>query len=440
VADLLDRILARRVTTISPTESRAVPTGHPVVRATTAARPPVIFLGRNLVMGGAERAFLSYVHQARSIDPIVVLLEGRGGLLPELRPDVPSFDLSAGLLGRGPVADFLDELPGWTGVRLLRECRRLAALVRQTGSDVVCSFLMRAHLVALLTRRFLVPHLRVVLNIHEHWTDSAPYLYPRRRDRWLMRRITRHLFPSADRIVTVATAVRDDLVDRHGIAPDRVHVAFNPVDLTRIREEARRPLSASDEDFMRKPTIVGVGRLVPLKGFDLLLRAVALLREQLDAHVLLIGDGEERTRLTQLAAALGLSDVVRFAGWQANPWRFMARARAVAVTSHTEAFPCVLSEALTVGVPALSTDCSPGIGELLNSGACGLIVPSREPRAVASGLLRVLTDEPVREAFAARGLQRVEAFRPSVAVARYEGLLRELVAMRETVPALTSTA
>jgi glycosyltransferase involved in cell wall biosynthesis len=387
--------------------------------------PRVIFLARDLVMGGAERAFVTYVNAAREVRPVAALLQRYGALLPELRSDVPSFDLSAGFPSKGRAADFLDNVPGWTVVRLAHECRALAALVRETGATTVSSFLMRAHLVALLTKRFYTPQLRVILNIHEHWSGSTPYLYPKWRDRWLMRWITRRLFPAADGIVTVASEVRRDLIEEYGLAPERIHVAFNPLEIDRITDEARSDLPPEIERFMSVATVVGVGRLVPLTGYDLLIRAVARLRSTMDVRLVLVGDGSERAPLEALAQRLGVGPSVYFAGWQANPWRFIARARALALTSFTEAFPCVLSESLALGVPVVATDCSAGVRELLQDGACGVIVPHSDADAIAGGLARVLTDEGARSRLAARGRRRVEEFRPSTAIPLYERILRD---------------
>ncbi len=394
------------------------------------ARPPVVFLARNLVVGGAERAFLTYVNEASTIQPIVALLTHRGGLAHELRSDIRAVDLSLGFPTYGAVADALDRLPGWTGVRLMHECVRLAALLRETRAKVVCSFLMRAHLVALLTKRLLSPATRVVVNVHEHWTDSAPFLYPRRRDRWIMRRITRGLFPDADLIVTVATALRDDLALHYGVARERLRVVFNPLEIGRIRAEGREALSPAQRAFMDVPTFVGVGRLVPLKAFDLLIRAIADLRQTHDVRLMLIGDGEERSALARLTQELGISDAVMFLGWQANPWKFMARARGLALTSLTEAFPSVLSESLALGVPVLATRCSDGVGELLEHGACGLMVPPRDVGAMTAGLRCLLQDDSTRARLIASGLNRVEEFVPDLSIARYEAVLHEVAGGR----------
>ena len=76
------------------------------------------------------------------------------------------------------------------------ECRWLRQVIDQTGAQVVSSFLMRAHIVALLTKTLLAPRIHVVLNIHEHMSESAEHFYPYAADRALMRWVVRRLFPA----------------------------------------------------------------------------------------------------------------------------------------------------------------------------------------------------------------------------------------------------
>lgn len=405
------------------TASRQHRLRHPVARS---ERPRVLFLGRNLLVGGAERAFLSYVNHAHAIEPVVGLLHRQGPLLRELAGHVvirASRDDSVPLPWRDRV---VDALPGTSFARLLRECAWLGATVTADRTPVVSSFLMRAHVVALLTKRLLVPGLRVVLNVHEHMTESARYIYPKARDRGLMRAITRHLFPLADRIVVVAEELRRDLVETHGVPAGRVAVVHNAVDIARIRAAAREPFPASPAAADGRRTVVAVGRLVSLKGYDVLVRALAALDRSWGARLVIVGDGDERPALERLVTSLALRDSVTFTGWQDNPWKFVARADVLALTSYTEAFPCALTEAFAVGTPVVATDCSAGVRECVQHGACGVLVPPGDPQAIAAALERVLGNDALRESLVARGRERVAPFDLPLAVRRYESVLGEV--------------
>lgn len=377
-----------------------------------------LFLTRNLETGGAERVFVNLVNNARDVSPAVALLERRGGLLSALRSDVPVFARAISNAA----------FPGAQFTRLIPECRWLRDVVLEARANVVSSFLMRAHIVALLTKRLYLPRLHVVLNMHEHMSGSADYLYPGAVDRVLMRWITRHLFPEANRIVAVANDVRRDLVETFGVPSSLVDVVHNGVDLDAVRAGAQDAPPATQTS----PTIVAVGRLVPLKGYDLLLRAVRQLRERRDVRVILVGDGDARASLERLARELGLSNVVTFAGWQKNPWALVARADVLALTSRTEAFPCVLTEAMALGVPVLATNCSGGVEEALAGGDAGMLVPSGDVHAIANGLESLIGDADLRARYVAAGLARAASFDLTRAQRRYESVLLDTIAPRTT--------
>lgn len=413
--------------------------------APVTAVPNVALLARNLVIGGAERTFLNLANHARRITPVPILLRRRGGLLGELSPDLELHSLDASLGGLIS-ADALEGMPGGSTAQLMLECRRLTRLLDAHGVPLVTSFLMRSHIVALLVKILFRPELKVVINIHEHTSESARYLYPTRRDLTLARWITRSLFPRADRIVVVADELRRDLIENFGIAPSLVQTAHNPVDLERIRRMGNAPPELAMQDGDQRPTVCAVGRLVYLKGYDILLHALAELKKALPVRLLIVGDGDERGELESLTSRLGLEQDVRFVGWQSNPWAYMARAQVVAVSSRTEAFPCVLTEAMALGIPTVAAECSAGIRDCLDGGRAGLLVPPDDPPAFARALHRVLTDPALATSLGASGRNRVAAFHLPDAVEAYESIILDVLAGRalpvavdgaQTVPAPT---
>ena len=401
----------------------------PVQRVSSEPHGSVIFLGRNLAVGGAERVFVHYVGAMRHLDPIVVLRRREGRLLAALDPSTPVYGLDdpAPRPRFGPHETALEPEPP-TGFRprsiveLLSESRRLGRIVESTGSGLVSSFLMRAHIIALLTKRLFRPDLRVVLNVHEHISESEPYLYPNRLDRWLMRWVVRRLFPHADRIVVVAQSLADDLTDNYGIHPSLVVVRHNPIHIARLRDLATAP--APELDFARGRQIVaGVGRLVHLKGFDLLIEAIAGMPSASRPCLVLVGEGRDRSVLEGLVDRLGVRDSVLFTGLQANPWRLLGRASVLALSSRTEAYPNVIGEAQALGVPVVAAACSDGVREYLDGGRCGLLVEPESARGLADGLIEVLENPELASRLGRLGLERMREFDLPRAARRYEEVL-----------------
>jgi N-acetylgalactosamine-N,N'-diacetylbacillosaminyl-diphospho-undecaprenol 4-alpha-N-acetylgalactosaminyltransferase len=397
--------------------------------AYAAGKPArVLFLINDLRMGGAERALVTYVNHLRTVRPVIALIQPDADLARDLRPGIAPLVLSArrprrdgaaaaGSAPRGrPRGTMLLESPG-----LVWRAFRLARVAHATGCSVVSTFLNRSHTIALLAKLFFAPRLRIVINVHEMLSDHLSIHFAP-AERYVMRAFIARTFPLAERIVAVSDGVRDDLASHFGLDAGRITVVHNPLDLDRIRragmEDGLPPRSSSDG-----PLVVGVGRLVKLKAFDLLIRAMARVPESLRARLLLIGDGEERRRLEDLVAQLHLADRVDLLGMQTNPWKYMARADVVAVPSRTEAFPNVIGEALALGRPVVAARCSDGIAEYLNAGECGVIVPPDDVDAMAGAIERLLRDAGLRQQLGERGSRRVQVFAVADAVSRYETIL-----------------
>jgi glycosyltransferase involved in cell wall biosynthesis len=174
--------------------------------------------------------------------------------------------------------------------------------------------------------------------------------------------------------------------------------------------------------------VVGVGRLAPVKGFDLLIRAHATARAAGADHILrLIGEGPHRAELEALVRELGVQDSVDFTGFQANPLPDLAAADLFVLSSRFEGSGgLVLLEALALGVPIVAVDCPSGPRRLLSDGRYGRLVPSEDVDALAAALVEYVKDpEPLRT-LAAQGPQRAADFDPATTARELYALLLDL--------------
>jgi glycosyltransferase involved in cell wall biosynthesis len=125
----------------------------------------------------------------------------------------------------------------------------------------------------------------------------------------------------------------------------------------------------------------------------------------------LVGDGSQRGYLSALAKRLGIDHLVHFAGTQTNPYRFMSKAAVFVLPSLSEGMPNVLLEAMACGCPVVASDIEGGVTrELLDDGACGLIVPPGDSSAIESAILRIVGDDSLRDRLISRGLEHVRRF------------------------------
>ena len=212
------------------------------------------------------------------------------------------------------------------------------------------------------------------------------------------------------------TCTRSGYEHMRALAPvkERVHLSYHGLDLARFGNfRADRP-QRDGTDVSEPVQILSVGRAVPKKGYDVLLRALALLPADLHWRFVHIGGGDELARLKPLAQKLGVSDRITWKGALAQEevldhYRgadVFALACRVAADGDRDGLPNVLVEASSQNLVCVSTNIS-GIPELLTDNENGLIVPPEDPQALSAALERVIRDPDLRRRFGEAAEARV---------------------------------
>lgn len=224
-----------------------------------------------------------------------------------------------------------------------------------------------------LARRLGVPVVVSARGTDVNLYSTLPGIAPR----------VRTVLRQADALIAVSEALRERMVGV-GAAPDRCHVVRNGVDLERFRPAIRRESPRS--------RLLTVGNLVPGKGVDTVLKALALLsRRGVEAELWVAGEGPERASLEGLAAKLHISERVRFLGRvpHGEMPSVYAEADLFCLASRAEGCPNVVLEALASGLPVVATPVG-GVPELVRNGENGVLASGAEPGAFAEALRRGL--------------------------------------------------
>ena len=190
------------------------------------------------------------------------------------------------------------------------------------------------------------------------------------------------------------------------------------------RGEARARLGLDPDAFI----VVGLGRLVPIKGFDLLARALPAVVAQIpSARVLLVGDGAERAHLGAIAASMGVAERLRMTGETTDVASYLAAADVVAVPSRNEGMGRVIVEAMALGLPVVATAVG-GIPDVVTDGECGRLVEPEDVDALGAALIELGRDPALRRKLGEAAVRRAEAFSTAVAseklLAVYASLVR----------------
>ncbi len=202
------------------------------------------------------------------------------------------------------------------------------------------------------------------------------------------------------RIVTLSESSKIQMVDQLGFRPDRVAVV-PPGIAPRFTPGAAKSAS---------PTVLAVGRLMPAKRFDDLIRAAATAREHVpDLRLVIVGDGYERLELERIAAEMGGDEWVELPGHcsDAELVELYRSAWVLASASSHEGWGMSITEAAACGTPAVVTDIA-GHRDAVEAGVTGILCP--DPEALGPALAAVLADDERRERMSQHALERAQRF------------------------------
>lgn len=288
--------------------------------------------------------------------------------------------------------------------------RRVTALRRKLRPDIVhVAFPGVAGYFALTSAA--ADDAPLVLRVHTLWGENTSGRHV----------VFRRLLRSASWVTAVS---RDALSDLRSFAPDvtdRSSLAYSGVDDPGIEPGELR---------FDPPVVLSAGRLAPEKGFDVLLRACAVLRDEgLDIRVVIAGDGPERARLTDLSRQLRMTDRVEITGWvhPSKIWGLLERATAVAVPSRWDAFPRVAVEGALMARPVVGAAVG-GLTESIAHGDTGLLVEPGDADALASALGSVLNDPERARSMGISGRERArDLFTMRSVVGAHDTIYRRLM-------------
>jgi glycogen(starch) synthase len=177
---------------------------------------------------------------------------------------------------------------------------------------------------------------------------------------------------------------------------------------SRIYNGVERP-SLAPAPLPVTPHVLALGRLVPAKGFDVALRAFAILAAPFpDARFTIAGDGAARDELHALASELGIADRVAFPGWVEpdDVPRLLNDASVVVMPSYREGMPIVAVQAAQMARPIVATNAG-GLAELVLDGETGLVAPAGDATAFADAIRRLMTNRSEAAALGERARDRV---------------------------------
>lgn len=336
-----------------------------MLERTMARRARILLLLSHLGGGGAEH---------------VMALLARG--LSEEK-----YEVHLGLVAQGDTSG--ENLPAGVSVHPLGARRARAGaypllrLIWRLRPEVVLSGASEISFLVLMLRP-LFPAATSVL-VRQNATATSVMAFGRLPR--LTRLLYRVLYRSSDGVICQSQEMARDLALAAGIGEEQIAVLPNPVDLAGIRAALAGPAARSSAGQQ----LLAVGRLSREKGFDLLLKALVVVREQFPrVRLTLVGSGREEQALRSLCCTLGLQDAVSFEGRVDPPYRFFQHATLFVLPSRHEGVPNALLEAAAAGLPMVATPASGGVVDLLRGRRGAWLTPEISIEGLAITIITAL--------------------------------------------------
>lgn len=294
---------------------------------------------------------------------------------------------------------YKENIKRWFGLR---------RAIRQIKPDVVISFIDRTNIFTIAaTRGIKIPIIVSERSVPTHSKIGK-----------LWERLRRILYPFADCIVIQSAFIRNYFSPR---IVQRIVVIPNFIS---------SPGTIENESslFLEKPFIFTLGRLSEEKRHDLLLQAFSKINEKYPAWKLIIaGDGPLRETLEILRKDLNLAGKVTFLGVIKNKYEYLQQADLFVHTSSFEGFPNAICEAMSCGLPVISTDCPFGPREIIHDGVDGILVENEDVEALSNAMDRLMGDEQERNRLGNNARQVIDRFSIDIIMNQWEALIHKLV-------------
>lgn len=364
----------------------------------------ILFLIHDLGHGGAEKVLVNLVNNMdpKQFDITVVALFGGGVNEQFLKPHIHYR------------AVFSKTFRGNSHVMKLLSPRQLHRLFIRDHFDIEVSYLEGP------SARIIsgCPHCDTKLVSWIHCTMHSPNAVA---NGFRSIREAAGCYNHMDTMAYVAGTVRDAFLDNCNYQGRNI-VLYNTNESGRIIANAAEPTELPRKGFCW----CGMGKLVPTKGFDRMIRIQKRLRnEGYNTYFFALGEGPQRTELEQLAQSLGISDSVTFLGYQTNPYKYLSKCDLFVCASYSEGFSTAATEALIVGTPVCTVEVS-GMTEMLGAHNQWGIVTENDDQALYHGIKRLLDDPKLLDHYKEKAAQRGKTFSTENTVKAVEKMLMEL--------------
>lgn len=303
-------------------------------------------------------------------------------------------------------------------LRMVMSVWPLARIIREQNPDITFSIMDFANVFAQLAHRISAHHSKMIVGVQTSTKKAVEFSGS------LMNKIVfyqmRRSYKNASRIICLSTGVSKEL---QRLLPNTRESQYKVVHNIGIEPKGELQVT-NKHDYQ----ICICGRLIQLKGFDLVIRAVSELKATFpDVKLVVLGEGPEKGKLQKLVEDLELFENVDFKGFVKNVTEVMSKSQVFVLSSYYEGFGNVIVEAMASGTPVIATNCPYGPDDIITNGVDGLLTEVGSSQGIAASIAKLFSDRKLYAKIRYNGFIRSQDFTPSVIAREHEELFLELV-------------
>lgn len=350
----------------------------------------LVFLHKNLVIGGVEKVLLNLLKNLdkNKFQVKLILFEKEGDLISEIPNNINVIYLKQKFLLKNDI--FL--------IRILKNIINAIFYFFQLKN--------------------LIKEDEILLNINMRncVANLSVFLFKNKKMGWIHGNILNDfgkisekfnykLFNQYSKIFNISKQGKRDFDNKFPRLKNKSELLYNSFDIEKIIKRS------NEENIKEKDFLLTIGRLDFEKGFDLLIDAIYLLKKDgIDEKLYIIGDGKERENLEKQIKKLNLENNVFLLGFKTNPYTWLKNSKLYILPSRGEGLPTVLIEALACQKAIISTNCLCGPSEILDNGKYGLLVEVENPSALKEGIKKFLLSKELKKNYENKALKRAYDF------------------------------
>jgi len=298
---------------------------------------------------------------------------------------------------------------------------RYYKFIKKEKIEVSFSFLYVPNLINVLAKRLFRLKSKVILS------ERSNILFQPKPIKFLVK----YLYKYSDIVIPNSIGSERTLVSQFSVNPNKIKTINNPIIINQIKG------TNSKKNIF---TFISVGRLIDVKNFELLIRAFSKIKSKIKTELIIVGDGKEELNLKNLVKKENIGDKVIFSGFVNNISDFYRRSDCFVLTSRYEGFPNVILEALSYGLPVISTDCKFGPREILSdsnfsiltdvSGVkeekYGILVENENVEALKQSMELIIKNDELRLKYKRISPLRANEFRLEKILPQFEELINKV--------------